>query len=328
MRILITGANGFLGRATMKALREIKDATLVAAVRNRGQLNGIEAYADEIVELDLADTTKLHKIVPDAEIIVHLAAAKFGSPATMFANTVNPTELMFRILEQNRTNLRRFIQISSLSVYALPTIPKGTMVNENSQLEENWQVRDPYTKAKLWQEKVVREQCERLDINYTILRPGSIYGEGAPLLSNRVGLQLPGIPIFLRIGSSAFLPLTHVDSCAQAIKLVVEKDQTEQSIFNIIDDDMPTQGEFLKLYQTHFGRVKRKIYVPYNFFRLCGHGFSLLHRISKGNFPDIFSPYKIDAVWKPLLYSNSKLKSELGWEPVMGLEAAFEALKK
>ena len=49
-----------------------------------------------------------------------------------------------------------------------------------------------------------------------------------------------------------------------------------------------------------------------------------------GHLPPVFTPYKVDCLWKPLRYSNAKARTVLGWTPRVpmaeGLDRTFAAL--
>ncbi len=326
--VLITGANGFLGRYVVKALADVDEFIVTALVRDRHRLNGIDRYPVEIAEGDLSDRAFVETLLQNKAIIVHLAASTVWTPMAMFANTVNTTENLFRIIEQHRLPIRRFVFVSSLAVYDLASTAFRSLIDEDSPLESQWPRRDPYSIAKFWQERAVREKCEQLNIPFVILRPGAIYGHGGNLLSNRVLLRIPGMPFGLQIGRRTIVPVTYVENCAEAIKLATLKNEVVNETFNIIDDDMPTQTLYLRLYEKYFGRAIRKIYIPYRLFRFSCLFFEYLTCRSKGNFPEIFSRYRVDAIWKPHRYTNRKLKSVLGWQPDYTLEEAFTRIQK
>jgi hypothetical protein len=97
----------------------------------------------------------------------------------------------------------------------------------------------------------------------------------------------------------------------------------------VVDDDLPTSGQYLSLYKRQVRRVK-SVPVPY-FALMWGsrmvEGYS---ERSKGQLPAIFTPYKTRAMWAGNQFSNAKLKS-IGWKPLLstqeGLERAFAAFR-
>jgi len=47
------------------------------------------------------------------------------------------------------------------------------------------------------------------------------------------------------------IPLTYVDNCAEAIALAGLRRGVDGDVFNIVDDDLPTSRQFLRLYKKH-----------------------------------------------------------------------------
>lgn len=326
MRVLVTGANGFLGRKVVKKLRERGDADLKirCLVRKGSSLNGLDDQDVEIFRGTLNEDPSIEEMLKDVDVLVHLAASMSGSPMGMFIETVVSTEKLMQAVQ--KSSVSRIVFCSSFSVYGASQLPTGSEFNENCPLEPEPYRRDPYSWCKYYQEKWVRDHAGSREL--LILRPGVIYGEDKGLLSPRVGMALPGLPFFLKIGGRAPVPLTHVENCADAFALAALTSEVGSHTFNVVDDDCPSQKQYLAIYEKAFGKIPNKIPLPYPLYLLMCWCFDQLHRISKGNFPGIFSPYKAKSMYRPFRYSNAQLKSVLGWTPVISLSEGIEAAKR
>jgi len=329
MNILVTGANGFLGRHVVAALLKQNDgATKVRCLVRKGSpLRGLDELNVEIVRGSLDDEAIYDELLAGIDTVVHLAASMGGSPMGMFAETVVSTEKL--VNHVNRSPVSRFIFCSSFSVYGASQLKTGSVFDETCPLELNPTQRDTYAWCKIHQERWVREKLTTSEL--LIVRPGVIYGDGQGMLSSRLGLKLPGLPFFLRIGGQARLPLVHVSNCADLIALATLRTDVKSETFNAVDDECPTQKEYLKLYEETIGKVPRKIWLPYRAFWMMSACYDGLHRISKGNFPAIFSTYKTQSMYRRFEYSNEKAKLLLGWQPSVslreGLQQSASALK-
>jgi len=329
MNFLVTGANGFLGKHVVASLLKSagEGANIRCLVRKGSDPGNLSQLDVEIFRGSLDDETVYPELLRDIDIVIHLAASMSGSPMGMFAETVVSTEKLVRHV--NQSNASRFVFCSSFSVYGASQLKAGDVLDETCPLEPNPVKRDTYAWCKYHQELWVRDHVKAAEL--TIIRPGVIYGDGQGLLSSRIGMQLPGLPLFLRIGGRAKLPLVHVSNCADLIALAALHSTGKSEVYNAVDDACPTQRSYLKAYERHFGKISRKLWLPYPVFWLASACYDLLHRTSNGNFPAIFSTYKVRSMYRPLEYSNAKAKASLNWRPRVtlqdGLEQSAVALK-
>ena len=322
MNILVSGANGFLGRHVVASLLENADAgtRVRCLVRSGSDLRGLDQLDVDVFRGSLDDETIYEDLLDNIDVVVHLAASKGGSPMGMFAETVVSTEKLVR--QVNRLRISRFLFCSSFSVYGASQLKTGAVFDERCPIEPHPTKRDTYAWCKYYQELWVKEKLESADL--VIVRPGVIYGEGQGLMSPRVGLQLPGMQLFLRIGGKAKVPLVHVLNCADLIALAAIRSSATSEVFNAVDDECPTQSEYLSIYEEHFGKIPRKIWLPYPVFWLASASYDMLHRLSKGNFPAVFSNYKARSMYRRFEYSNEKAKKFLNWRPRVKLREGLE----
>jgi nucleoside-diphosphate-sugar epimerase len=156
-----------------------------------------------------------------------------------------------------------------------------------------------------------------------------VYGAGNEAISGRVGIGTFGV--FLHLGGSNPIPLTYVDNCADAIVLAGVTPGVDGEIFNVVDDQLPSSREFLRLYKR---RVKRfsSIYLPhFASYALCSF-WEWYASWSQGQLPPVFNRRRWYANWKKIGYSNRKLKTRIGWSPRIstaeGMERYFEACRR
>src|SRR5207237_8302340 len=178
---------------------------------------------------------------------------------------------------------------------------------------------DAYCYAKVKQEEIVKEYGERFGIPWAIVRPGYVYGPGHGAISNRVGIDTFGF--FLHLGGSNKIPLSYVDNCADAIALVGLQSGIDGEAFNIVDDDLPSSRQFLRLYKRNV-RKFHSIYVPYALSYLLCYLWER-YSTSDGRWPPLFNRSKWHAFWKKTRYSNEKLKARLGWTPPVSTQDGF-----
>lgn len=116
MKVLITGANGFIGSHLTKELAKKHDVyCLVRASSN------LHAIADENINIvfgDLHNKTSLRSVVKDVDYIFHLAGNKKAKNEKSYYddNFIGTKNLLETIISE-RIKLKRFVFISSLSAY-------------------------------------------------------------------------------------------------------------------------------------------------------------------------------------------------------------------
>ena len=197
----------------------------------------------------------------DVAVIYHLAAGRGEkSFPDAFMNSVVTTRNLLEGSLQHQC-LRRFVNVSSFTVYSNRQKPHGRLLDESCPVETHPERRqEAYCFAKVKQDEMVLEYARRFDLPYVIVRPGYVYGPGNEAITGRVGIGTFGI--FLHLGGSNRIPLTYVDNCADAIVLAGLRPGVDREVFNIVDDELPTSRQFLHLYKRNVGRFT-SIYVPH-----------------------------------------------------------------
>jgi nucleoside-diphosphate-sugar epimerase len=245
-----------------------------------------------------------------------------GTPADMHFNTV----VTSRNLLEAAARMERppkLLLVSSFGVYGVAFLPPLSVINEDTPLEPAPQLRDQYSRVKLRQEQLFWEYHRRGAIELTVLRPGAIYGPQSLGISARVGLQMPGL--FLFLGGDNALPLSYVDNCADALIVASRSSTAVGRAFNVNDDDTPTCREFFQQYRRQV-RPLRFATVPYLMLLGASRAVERYHVASRGQLPAVFTPYKTRSSWKPMRFDNTKLHG-IGWTPGVstaeGLDRTF-----
>lgn len=325
--ILVTGSNGFIGTRVVETLLRLGFGKLRCFVRPSSSLTQLgdilgRFQAKERIEFitgDLLSREDCGKATQGVSIIYNLAAGFEKSFAGAFMNSALATRnLMDAFLETGQP--KRFVNVSSFAVYSNLKMKRGALLDETCPLEDAPQERcDAYGFGKLKQEELVREYGERHNLPYVILRPGAVFGPGKPDLSGRVGINTFGF--FMHLGGSNPLPLTFVDNCAEAIVLAGLRPGVEGETFNVVDDEILTSKQFLRLYKQKMPRFF-SIRIPY----FLAYGVCLLwekySKWSKNQLPPVFNRRRCAAEWKGNRYSNQKLKERLGWTPRVNIRDA------
>ncbi len=326
--ILVTGSNGFIGSRVVSILLEYGFTHVRCLVRPSGDQTALKkaaARSEErvrIFEGNLLSREDCDRIMSGVSIVYHLAGGRGEkSYPDAYLNSVVTTRNLLESAIKNKS-LKRFVNVSSFSVYSNEKIGRGALLDETCALERNPAARgDAYTFAKVKQDEIVREYAEKFKLPLVTLRPGVVYGPGNKGIHGRVGIGTFGI--FLHLGGSNEIPFTYVDNCAEAVVLAGLIRGIDGEAFNVVDDERPTSRAFLKLYKNNV-RSFRSLSLPYQAFYLFCYLWERYSKWSQRQLPPVFNRNMCSTYWKGNRYSNAKLKNVLGWEPRVNFQDAVE----
>ena len=315
MKVLVTGAGGYVGRHVVQALCQRGHQVRAIDIRPLHVADlGWNGLAVDLVQGDLCGSGDV--AVRGMDAVIHLAARMKGSDSQQVAGTVEPTLQLIKAMESAGVN--RLVLASSVSVYDWQKA-QGSL-DEDSPLELRVERRDQYAMAKLRQEEVVRQAAQRNGWVLTILRPAIIWGAGMwdlPQLGPRAG------SLRVVIGPSRRLPLTHVENCADAFAIAVNHPAAADQTLNVADGEGPTAWEYVTEMRRRGLLAGTAVPVPFGLGMLVARVYGFLG-IRKG--PKLLWPACFAARFKPLDVSGNRLRQRLGWRPLKTYTQRLEEL--
>lgn len=327
-KILVTGANGFIGSWVVRSLlargfknirclkRPASSSANLDRVRAESGAPGLEVINGNLLSRDVcASATR------GVAVVYHLAAGiEKTFPGCFLNSAVATRNLLEAVIAAG--NVKRFVNISSLAVYSNAHIRRGAVLDETCPIDTHLVERyDPYAYGKAKQDEIVREYGSVHALPYVIVRPGITFGPGKTKIPGRVGIDTFGV--FLHLGLGNVMPLTYVENCAEAIVLAGLTPGIEGEEVNIVDDDLPRSRTFLRQYKRTVKRI-RTIPVPYSVFYLFNSAWEKYSAWSGGQLPPVFNRRTCEAYYKGQTFSNQKAKTLLGWRPRVGMSEALD----
>ena len=280
MRILVTGASGFIGGVVCRRALESGHEVLALVRRPGSEPAGAQPVAGDLggaLEEALAGAR------PDC--VVHLAAE------------IASQRDAAKVWEVNVGGTRRLLD-ACLALDAKPRFvfsstvvtgdAHGALLTEESELP----VETPYGRSK--------QECERMLLDSglpaVVIRPSHVYGPGGWYGEELVPrLRAPGR--FAVIGSGANLwDVVHVEDVTSALLLAVADERATGRVYHVADDEPISFYDFMALTASELG-VGRPRRIP-----------AALARLVAGR-------NAVDAVVRSARSSNARIKRELGWEP-------------
>jgi nucleoside-diphosphate-sugar epimerase len=192
--VLVTGANGFVGRNLCSLLRR-RGARVVAATRLPNQ--SLEGIGVRVRLLSLSDARGWQEALRSIDCVVHLAAHVHQSHRSVtdldVFHNVNVLGSGFIAEQAAAAGVSRLLMLSSIKVNGEGNNGIPYRADDIPMPE------DTYGKSKLAAEDVVRDVCLRTNIEYVIVRPPLVYGPGVKANFRRLMRAIDlGIPLPFR----------------------------------------------------------------------------------------------------------------------------------
>jgi nucleoside-diphosphate-sugar epimerase len=312
VKVLVTGATGFIGRHVVDALAG-RGHDVRALVRPAHGGDVPWSAPAEVARADLRVPAGLADALDGIDAVVHLAASVAGDADEQFASTVVGTENLLAAM--GAAGVRRLVLASSMTVYAWSEAKE--VLAESSPLEADPEARGGYTVAKLWQERLARRAAAEGAIDLTVLRPGAVW---APREEQRAEAGIPVGSVFVVITGGARLPLTHVENCADCIATAIDSPAAVGETFNVVDSAGVRPRAYLRAMGT-----KRLVPLPYRVGRAISGLAAVTARLLFGRdaqLPSVLRPQRFEARFRPLRFSTAKLEQVLGWTPPIRFDEA------
>jgi len=298
MRILVTGASGFVGPPLVAALAQAGHSVR-GAVRERRALEFPPGV--EIVRVpDLTGSIDWAPFLAGVDAVVHLAAIAHAERAV-------PDEEFDRVNHQATAafaraamaaGVKRFVFVSSIGAQSGPTSDRPLSEADTPAPTKS------YGRAKLAAEAAVRES----GVPYTILRPMLVYGPN-PKGNMAKLVRLARLPVPLPFGAlHAPRSLVALDNLIGAIRFALDSESARNETFIVADNETITVAEIVSILRMASGRSPALIPVPAG---LIAAACSLIGRREQW-----------DQLTGSLVAPPAKFMAA-GWRPVVDPKTAF-----
>lgn len=311
VKVLLTGANGFLGSALARRLGKLEDCNLALAMR--------AATVDSELSIhgvgDICATTDWSGAVAGRQVVIHAAAR-----AHMTRDQADDPESEFRRVNVEGTQrlarqaaaagVQRFIFISSIGV-------NGNISTRPFTAEDSPRPSEPYARSKWEAEQRLWSIHQDTGMELVIVRPPLVYGPNAPgNFGHLVRWIEKGVP--LPLGSIRNMrSLVGVDNLVDLIIRCIDHSAAANQVFLAGDGADLSTTELLSGVGKAMGRPARLIKVPAGVLQL---GATLLGK--KAMAQRLLGSLQVDI---------SKTCELLDWKPPYtveeGLRRCFEPVK-
>ncbi len=313
MKVLVTGATGFLGGLVTRQL--LREGDVVRALVRPGRDGGIAGV--EIAPGDLKDGGAIVDAVRGVDAVVHCGArvATTGPWAEFAAVNVDATGQLIRAAVDQ--GVRRLVHVSSLSVYAIDR--DGACITEDSAYEDGAEDRGFYSRSKLAADRLCMEAAAA-GAPVTVVRPGLLYGPGRRPPLGRRSVAVGRLRLVL--GSPGYLlPLAYGDNIADAISHALRQPHAQGRAYTLVDAQVPMR-EYVPLYREITRGSWRAVFVPAALpLALLGPA-AFAARLAGRRLP--VSAHQIERTTWSAQFDCRRATGELGWTPRVSLREGLQ----
>ena len=307
MKILVTGANGFVGRSLCAELFR-------QGVSVRGAVRGGSVSIPD-VELTIIGTidggTRWEAGLKDVDVVIHLAARVHvmqdhsNNPLEEFQRVnVAGTERLARATAES--GVKRLVYVSSIKVNG-----EATQGDKKFSEYDTPDPQDPYGISKWEAEQALHRVASETGLEVVVVRPPLVYGAGVKgNFAQMLKVLRKGIPLPLASLENR-RSLIYVGNLVDAlIRCATHPDATGQTYLVSDGEDVST-SELLRQLAAAMKRPARLFYCPQMLLKLAGQ---LTGRAEQ-----------VDRLLGSLSVDSGKIRRELEWVPPYTLQQGLQA---
>ncbi len=309
MKVLVTGATGFIGQALTKKLVENGDDVRVL-VRSKGKLSALPEV-DDVVTGDITDAAVVDRAIAGVETVFAIAGA-FREPnlSDERHREVNVQAVAHVMEAAKRHGVRRVVHCSTVGIHGpvkgaplsedLPIVPVGI-----------------YEETKAAGEAVALEHARNGGPPVAIVRPTQVYGPGDTRLLKLFKLANKKRVVMVGPGTAGY-HLLFIDDLVDAFVVAARSEHATAEAFIIGGPERPTINDIVRTLGQILDQKDQKIVrLPIRPIQLLAAGCEDICR-PFGIAPPIYRR-RIEFFTSDRAYDIGKARRVLGFEPKVGM---------
>jgi len=320
MKVLITGAGGFIGSHLVDS--QLEHGYNVRAVDLHLDLLKHQAAHPclEAIRGDITERHTVQKLVEGVDVVYHLASAHLDvSLSDEHYQHVNVSATLSLLEAAEQAGVKRFVHCSTVGVI-------GDV--EHPPADETTECRPAniYERTKLAGERAVLDYAFRTGFPVVVVRPAWVYGSRCPRTAKLFRAISKGrFPIF-GSGRNMRHPV-YITDAIQGLELCADTPDIDGEVF-IIAGELPVESrELVSVIRDQLNIRTLQIYLPIFLGQATGISLELLFKLIGQQSP--FSRRSMDFFLKHNAYTIAKAQSILNYQPqvdlITGIQKTIES---
>jgi len=308
LKVLITGATGFIGSHLTEALLN-ENFDVYCIVRNPLKLRFLQGLNVKIIQGDCSQKETIEKIRWDFDYIFNLSGiTKATHPEEFFQSNYLGTKNLVEVVAERNPSLKRFVHVSSLA--AVGPCRDGKPVDEKTEPAPI----SEYGKSKLMGEKAVEFFKDKLPI--TIIRPPAVYGPRDSDFLTFFKMIKVGVVLYL---TEAIYSMIYVNDLVNGIITASKSEKAVGETFFIAESQPYDTHQIVEAISDAVGKRPVKIKIP------KGIGMFFIRVFQKFDKKSIINSDKLKELVQPCwVCDTQKAEQLLGFKTKTKLKEGME----
>jgi nucleoside-diphosphate-sugar epimerase len=312
LKVLITGATGFVGSHVVDVLLE-RGHDVFYIARSTSNMRWLDGKKVTRVDGSLFDVDSLKDAVTGMDALIHVAGLTAARNEAEFRKgNLDATQNLIDAVRAYNPGLKSFVHTSSLTVCG----PAPSLERPTTEDQTDLRPLTAYGRTKKLAEDAVRQA---MDIPWTIVRPPAVYGPRDAAILSFFQAVHKGLATLIGFGDSR-VSLVHARDLARGIVMAMEQPVAIHQTYFITSDEFYSWPQIVDVTKTAMGKsFVLPVRLPHSLVLGIAGTVGFFGKLS-GKPPVLDYEKGLDLIQPYWICSSEKARRDLGYRQEVSLE--------